>query len=92
MNLSQKKRSRIITQARQQKSQEIISMTLISHNQPSEILQPSEKPLDFPAAFTFIPPQLPSVLNCWLRAVAAVRRDHLNAIFFRSFSSSVSLS
>jgi len=56
-------------------------MTLISDNQPSKILQPSEKPFDFPAAF--IPPLLPSVLSFWLRPVAAMWRDQLNAVLFQ---------
>ena len=56
-------------------------MTLISDNQSPEVLQPSKKPLDFPAAL--ILPQLPSVLSFLLRAVAAMRRDHLNAVLFQ---------
>jgi len=56
-------------------------MTLISDNQPPEVLQPGEKPFDFPAAF--IPPQLPSVLSFWLRPVAAMWRDQLNAVLFQ---------
>ncbi len=66
---------------KQQERQEIISMPLISDNQPSKVLQPSEKPLDFPA--TLISPQFPSVLSFWLRAVAAVRRNHLNTLLFQ---------
>ena len=56
-------------------------MTLISDNQPSEVLQPSEKPFDFPAAF--IPPQLPAILSFWLRAVAAMWCNQLNAVLFQ---------
>ena len=56
-------------------------MTLISDNQPSQVLQPSEKPFDFPAAF--IPPLLPSVLSFWLRPVAAMWCDQLNAVLFQ---------
>ena len=56
-------------------------LTLISDNQSPEVLQPSKKPLDFPAAL--IPPQLSAILSFWLRAVSAVRRDHLNAVLFQ---------
>ncbi len=56
-------------------------MPLMSDNQPSKILQPNEKPLDFPAAL--IPPQLSAILSFWLRAVAAMRRDHLNTLLFQ---------
>lgn len=59
-------------------------MTLISDNQPPEVLKPSEKPFNLPAAF--IPPQLPSVLSFCFCSVAAVRRDHLNALVFQKFS------
>ena len=57
-------------------------MTLISDNQPSEILKPSEKSFNFPTAF--IPPQLSSVLSFWLFPAAPVRGDHLNTILFQN--------
>ncbi len=56
-------------------------MTLMSDSQPSEVLQPGEKPFSLPSAF--VPPQLPAVLSFWLRAVASVRRGHLNAVLFQ---------
>ncbi len=56
-------------------------MTLISDNQPSEVVQLGEKAFNLPAAV--ISPQLPSVLSFWLRAVAAMRRDHLNTLLFQ---------
>jgi len=71
-------------QASCKKSQEIISMTLISDNQPSEILKPGETPLDFPAAF--ISPQLSAILSFWLRPVAAMWRDQLNTLLFQKIT------
>ncbi len=56
-------------------------MPLISDNQSPEVLQPSEKPLDFPAAV--ISPQLSAILSFWLGAVAAMRCNHLNAVLFQ---------
>ncbi len=56
-------------------------MTLISDNQSHEVVQPSEKAFNLPSAL--IPPELPSVLSFWLRAVAAVWRDHLNTVLFQ---------
>jgi hypothetical protein len=65
-------------------------MTLISDNQPSEVLQPSKKPLNFPAAF--IPPQLPSILSFWLRPVAAMWCDQLNIVLFQKIIIELALS
>jgi hypothetical protein len=56
-------------------------MTLISDNQPSEILQPCEKAFNLPTAF--ISPQFSSVLSLWLFSAAPMRRNHLNAVLFQ---------
>jgi hypothetical protein len=56
-------------------------MTLMSDNQPPEVLKPSEKSFNFPTAF--IPPQLSSVLSCWLFPAAPVRREYLNTMLFQ---------
>ena len=56
-------------------------MTFISDNQPSEILEPSKEPCNFPAAF--IPPQFSSVLSFWLFPTASLRNDHLNAMLLQ---------
>lgn len=58
-------------------------MSLMSDNQPPEILKPGEKPFDFPAAF--MPPQLSSVLSFWLSPAAAVRGGHLHPMLFHKF-------
>jgi hypothetical protein len=55
-------------------------MTLISDNQPSEILKPSEKPLNLPAAL--ISPQHPEFL---VFSAATVRSNQLNVVFLQKF-------
>jgi hypothetical protein len=56
-------------------------MTLISDCQSPEVLKPGKKPFGFPAAF--MPPELSAVLSFWLRAVAAMRRNQLDAVLFQ---------
>ena len=64
-------------------------MTLMPDHQPPEVLKPSEKPFNFPAAFR--PPQLSSVLSFWLLPVAAVRTDHLNTLLFQKIFQKISM-
>lgn len=56
-------------------------MTLISDNQPSEILKPGKEPFNLPAAF--MPPKFPPVLSFWSCPVAAVRGNQLNTMLFQ---------
>ncbi len=56
-------------------------MSVISDNQSPEVLKPSKKPLDFPAAL--IPPQLSAILSFLRRAVAAMWCNHLEALLFQ---------
>ena len=81
MNLSQKRMKQNDRACKQRERQEIISMTLISDNQPPEVQQAGEKPFDFPAVF--IPPQLPAILSFWFRPVAAMWCGQLNAMLFQ---------
>jgi len=55
-------------------------MILITHDQPTEVLKPSEQPLDLPTSS--IPPQRATVLAGWLTAAASMRSDQFHAPFF----------
>src|ERR1043165_6681954 len=57
-------------------AQIVVIVIFIAHQNSTEVLQPSEQPLDFPAPL--VAPQLPSVLRRRLLAVALVWGDHLN--------------
>jgi hypothetical protein len=50
---------------------------LPSHHQTTKISQPRKRPLHFPPAL--VTPQLPPILQRWLRAVLTVRADQINA-------------
>jgi hypothetical protein len=50
-------------------------MILISHQNPTEVLQPRKQPLHFPPPL--VASQLPPILRLHLLPVALVRRDHL---------------
>ena len=60
-----------------EKGQEISRIVFIPSDQPTVVLQPSEKPLYLPAAP--IPTQLAPVLGPRLRAILAVRGNQLDA-------------
>ena len=49
---------------------------LIAHHEPTEIAEPGEKSLDFPAAF--VATKWSAILGLGLLSVAAVRSDHLD--------------
>lgn len=53
-------------------------MMFVAHHQTTEVLQPSEEPLDLPPSS--IATQRPAVLGHWLAAVVAVRRNELYAL------------
>jgi hypothetical protein len=58
-------------------AQVIERMTLITDNEPPEVAEPGEEPFDFPAAL--VPTQGATILGRRPRAVATMRRNHLNA-------------
>ena len=58
-------------------SEEVLDMELPSGDESSEVVHPSEEPFDLPAFF--VSAELPLVLR--FTAVAAVRGDHLDAVF-----------
>ena len=53
-------------------------MTFPTHQQASEVLQPCEKPLDFPPSF--VAPEFSAVLAMGTRAIAAVRCNQLDSL------------
>lgn len=58
-------------------------MIIESHQNPTEILQPRKKALDFPASF--VAPHLSAVLRLWLLAIGFVRRNQFDFKFGEPF-------
>jgi hypothetical protein len=63
------------------KSEKVLQATLLSHDQATEVVEPGKEALDFPTPF--VAAQLPPILCSGLFAVATMRRDHLDALFFQ---------
>src|SRR5258706_1965138 len=62
-------------------AQEVFDMIFISSHQATEVVQPREQPLDFPAMP--IPAQLSPILGGIPDAITAMRRDHIDAPFLK---------
>jgi hypothetical protein len=59
------------------KAEVVECVALVAHDQPAEIAEPGEEPLDFPAPP--IAPQRAAILGLGAFAATPVRRDHLDA-------------
>src|SRR5262244_2070913 len=59
-------------------AEEVIAMTFPTYQQASEVLQPCEEPLDFPAAF--VTPEFSPVLAMRSCAITTVRCDQLDSV------------
>ena len=64
-------------------------MTLPSHQEPSEVAQPRERPLDLPAAS--IPPQRTTVLGGWFLPVTPMRRDQFDRSFRQTLAQRITV-
>src|SRR5258707_3586532 len=62
-------------------AQKVFDVIFISSHQATEVVQPREQPLDFPAMP--IPAQHSPVLGGISNAIAAMRRDHVDAPFLK---------
>ena len=61
------------------KAEEVFDVIFPSSDEPSEVVHPGKEPFHFPSSS--IASELPSILGL-LFAVAAVGRDHFDAVFF----------
>ena len=61
-------------------AEEVFDVVFPSDDESAEVVHPCKESFDFPASA--VTAQLPAVLSL-LSAIAAVGRDHLDAVFFR---------
>ena len=62
-------------------TQVVFSFVIKTRRYAAEVLQPSEKTLDFPS--TFVAAHSSAVLRLWFLPVLFMRRNHFNALLFQ---------